>query len=208
MKTTTNITCLFLDIGGVLLTDGWGHLFRKEAAKTFNLDVDELENRHNQVSETFELGKLTMDEYLNLVIFYEQRSFSKAQFQEFMFAQSKPDLQMIDLMRELKTKYALKMVVVSNEARELNAHRIQKFKLNEFVDSFISSCFVSLRKPDANIFLLALDIAQIPAEKVLYIENTAMFVQIAEKLGIRGICHTDYSSTREKLSFFGLEVSK
>ena len=208
MKKSITITTLFLDIGGVLLSDGWGHEFRTKAVKMFDLNSEEMETRHSQVFETFELGKLTMEEYLNLVVFYKQRSFNRAQFQEFIFAQSKSDPHMISLIRELKVKYRLKIVVVSNEARELNAHRIQKFMLDEFVDSFISSCFVSLRKPDADIFRLALDIAQVPAEQVIYIENTPMFVQIAEGLGIRSIYHTDYKSTREKLALFGLEVSK
>jgi putative hydrolase of the HAD superfamily len=124
-----------------------------------------------------------------------------------MFAQSKPYPDMIELVRRLKTRYGLKIVVVSNEGRELNAYRIRTFKLAGFVDSFISSCFVHLRKPDADIFRLALDIAQVPAPKVVYIENTPMFVQIAEDLGIRGICHTDHRSTCAKLASFGLEVT-
>jgi putative hydrolase of the HAD superfamily len=147
-----------------------------------------------------------MEEYLNLVVFYLPRSFTQAQFREFMFALSKSDPKMINLIRQLKAKYGLKIVVVSNESRELNAHRIKKFKLNEFVESFISSCYVGLRKPDADIFRLALDVAQVPAKQVVFIDNTQMFVQIAEGLGIRGIWHTDYKSTREKLALFGLEV--
>jgi putative hydrolase of the HAD superfamily len=70
----------------------------------------------------------------------------------------------------------------SNEAHELNAYRIQKFKLDGFVDTFISSCFVQHRKPDVAIFRLALDISLAPARRIVYIENTPMFVQIAEVL--------------------------
>lgn len=206
MNKSILVTTLFVDIGGVLLTDGWSHEFRKLAASEFNLDQEDMENRHSMVFETFELGKLTIDEYLSLVVFYKARSFLRAQFQEFMFARSESDSKMIELIRQLKAKYGLKIVAVSNEARELNAHRIKKFRLNEFVDSFISSCYVGLRKPDADIFRLALDVAQVNAEQVLYIENTQMFVQIAEGLGIRGIWHTDYKSTREKLVSFGLEI--
>jgi putative hydrolase of the HAD superfamily len=95
--------------------------------------------------------------------------------------------------------------VVSNEGRELNAHRIQNFKLNEFVDFFISSCYVCLRKPDEDIFRLALDTSQVPARQVVYIENTPMFVRIAEGLGIRGVLHVDYESTCAKLASFGLK---
>jgi putative hydrolase of the HAD superfamily len=122
-----------------------------------------------------------------------------------MFAQSKPYPDMIELVAQLKVRHGLKIAVVSNEGRELNAYRIRKFKLDRFVDSFISSCFVHVRKPDADIFRLALDIAQAPARQVLYIENTPMFVQIAEGLGIRSILHADYKSTCAKLASLGLQ---
>jgi putative hydrolase of the HAD superfamily len=122
-----------------------------------------------------------------------------------MFAQSKPYSAMIELVAQLKVQYGLKITLVNNESREVNAYRIRKFKLDRFVDSFVSSCFVHIRKPDADIFRLALDITQAPARQVLYIENTPMFVQIAEGLGIRSILHTDYKSTFAKLASFGFE---
>jgi putative hydrolase of the HAD superfamily len=204
MKRTSPITTLFLDIGGVLLTDGWDHNARKRAAANFKLELAEMNDRHHLTFETYEEGKLTLEEYLGLVVFYKKRPFTRAQFRRFMFAQSKPYPEMIELVRGLKERYGSKIVVVSNEARELNEYRIGKFKLNGFVDSFISSSFVHIRKPDADIFRLALDIAQVPARKVVYIENTPMFVQIAEGLGIRSILHTDYKSTCAKLASFGL----
>ena len=125
-----------------------------------------------------------------------------------MFAQSKPYPKMIDLVAQLKVRYGLKIAIVSNESREVNAYRIRKFKLAGFVDSFISSCFVHVRKPAADIFRLALDIAQAPARQVVYIENTPMFVQIAEGQGIRSILHTDYKSTCARLASFGLQSDK
>jgi HAD superfamily hydrolase (TIGR01509 family) len=205
MKSTIPITTLFLDIGGVLLTNGWDHRARKRAAMNFKLDLAEMEDRHHLTFDTFEEGKLTLEEYLDRVVFYQKRPFTRAQYRRFMFAQSKPYPEMIELVAQLKARYGLKIAVVSNEARELNSHRIRKFKLNGFVDFFISSCFVHLRKPDADIFRVALDIAQVPANQVVYIENTPMFVRIAEGLGIRSILHTDYRSTCESLASFGLK---
>ena len=205
MKQPTAITCLFLDIGGVLLTNGWDHRARKRAATHFKLERAEMEDRHRLNFATYEEGKLTLEEYLGRVVFYQRRPFTRAQFRRFMFAQSKPYPQMIELVRKLKAKYGLKIAVVSNEARELNAYRIRTFKLDGFVDSFISSCFIHLRKPDADLFRLALDIAQVPAIQVVYIDNTPMFVQIAEGLGIRSILHADYRSTCAKLASFGLQ---
>jgi putative hydrolase of the HAD superfamily len=206
MKKATAINSLFLDIGGVLLTNGWDHQARKRAAMMFSLDLDEMEDRHHLTFDTYEEGKLTLDEYLGRVVFYRRRSFSRAQFRQFMFAQSKPFPEMIELVCRLKSKYGLKIAVVSNEGRELNAHRIQTFKLNSFVDFFISSCFVHFRKPDEDIFRMALDIAQVPVSQVIYIDDRAMFVQIAKSLGIHGIHHKDAKSTCAKLSAFGLKA--
>jgi putative hydrolase of the HAD superfamily len=198
------ITCLFVDIGGVLLTNGWDHLARQEAATHFKLDWAEMEDRHHLTFDTYEEGKLTLEDYLSRTVFYRERPFTQAQFQRFMFAQSKPYPEMIELIAKLKARYGLKIVVVSNEARELNSYRIRKFKLDRFVDFFVSSCFVHLRKPDGDIFRLALDLAQTPVSQVVYIENTPMFVQVAEGLGIRSILHTDHGSTRVKLASLGL----
>jgi putative hydrolase of the HAD superfamily len=208
MKESTEITCIFVDIGGVLLTDGWIQDFRALAAKTFDLDPSELETRHYEVWESYEAGALGLEDYLKLVIFYKERPFTRDQFEQFMFSQSKPYPEMIELVRHLKTKYGLKIVVVSNEGRELNAYRIHTFKLDEVVDSFISSCYVHLRKPDPNIFRLALDIAQVQARQVVFIENTPMFIQVAEGLGIRSILHRDYRSTCAKLALLGLHTDQ
>ena len=204
MKKTAAVTCLFLDVGGVLLTDGWSHGASKLAAGTFGLNLDEFIVRHNQALGTFELGKLTLKEYLNQVVFYEKRPFTQAQFRKFMFAQSQSHPEMIDLARRLKARHGLKIIVVNNEGHGLNEYRIRKFHLDAFVDSFISSCVVNLRKPDPDIFRLALGTAQVPAGRVVYIDNTPMYVQIARGLGIRSILHTDYRSTRAKLAAFGL----
>ena len=205
MKRAIPITTLFLDIGGVLLTDGWDRHARKRAATNFKLELGEMEDRHHLTFETYEDGKLTLEEYLGKVVFYQKRPFTRAQFRRFMFAQSKPHPEMIEMVARLKVQHALKIAVVSNEGRELNVYRIRKFHLDRFVDSFISSSFVHIRKPDPDIFRLALDIAQAPARQVVYIEDTPMFAQIAESLRIRSILHTDFKSTRAKLASFGLQ---
>ena len=199
------ITTLFVDIGGILLTNGWDHLSRKQAAADFKLEWSEMEERHQLNFAIYEEGKLTLKEYLDRIVFYQKRPFTHAEFRRFMFLQSKPFPEMIELIISLKAKYGLKVIVVSNEGREMNVYRIRKFKLYAFVDAFISSCFVHLRKPDAEIFRLALDISQAPAKQVIFIDNTLMFTQIAEGLGIQSILHMDYHSTYLKLASFGLQ---
>lgn len=200
------ITHLFLDIGNVILTNGWDRQMRRKAAETFGIDHDEMDERHHLTFDTYEEGKLSLDDYLYRVVFYEKRSFSPEEFKEFMFSQSRPFPEMMDMIRRLKSRYGLKVAAVSNEGRELTVHRISTFKLDDFIDFFISSCFVHYRKPDADIYRIALDIAQAAAPQVVYIEDRDMFVAVAEELGIRGIVHRGYVSTREALARLGLVI--
>jgi len=198
------VSALFLDVGGVLLTNGWDRSMRQRAAETFKLNYDEMDERHHLTFDTYEEGKLSLDEYLNRVVFYKDRTFSREEFKAFMFAQSQPYPRMIELVRDIKRSDGVKVAVVSNEGRELTVHRIQKFGLAEFVDFFIASCFVHFRKPDADIYRLALDVAQVSPEQVVYIEDRFMFVEVAQTLGIRGIHHRDYDTTRVALASLGL----
>ncbi len=200
------ITTLFTDIGGVLLTNGWDHNSRNKAIEHFHLDAKETQERHSMTFDTYEVGKLTLQEYLERVVFYERRDFSFQDFRQFMFDQSQPYNDMLDLVKGLKQKYNLKIAVVSNEGRELNEHRINTFKLNRFVDFFISSSFVHFRKPDVDIFKVAIDIAQVKPEETLYLEDRPMFVQVAETVGLRGIHHENYETTKQIFAEYGLTL--
>jgi putative hydrolase of the HAD superfamily len=207
MTSSRPITCIFTDVGGVLATNGWDRAARKRACAQFNLDAAEADERHHLTFDTYEEGKLSLDEYLTRVVFYEPRPFTRDDFAQFMFEQSQPFPEMLKLVRDLKEKHRLKVAVLSNEGRELTMHRIQKFGLSEFVDFFIVSCFVHFRKPDADIFRIALDVAQVPPEQVVYIEDRPMFVDVAQGLGLRGIHHASVAETRAELAALGLSLS-
>jgi len=200
MKKQTALTAIFTDIGGVLLTNGWDRGSRRKAIEFFKLDAEETEERHHLCFDTLEVGKITLDEYLERVVFYKRRSFTRDEFWKFMCNQSQPLPHMLRLMQQLKKKHRLKIVVVSNEGRELAEYRIKQFKLDAFADFFIVSSFVHFRKPDADIFRIALDIAQVLPKQVVYLEDRPMFVQVARGLGIHGIRHIDYNSTCERLA--------
>jgi len=205
-KSLPEPTTLFTDIGGVLLTNGWDRIARKRAIDHFQLDPAETEERHHLTFDTYESGKISLHEYLNRLVFYTKRTFTEEEFRTFMFSQSQPYPEMLALIRAVKETYGIKIAVVNNEGSELNKHRINAFKLGEFVDFFISSCIVHFRKPDADIFKVALDIAHVVPDKVIYLEDRPMFVQVASALGIRGIIHKDYQTTKQQLSNFGWVV--
>jgi len=206
MSDAAPITTLFLDIGGVLLTNGWDRHARRRAAEAFDLDFEEMDERHHLTFDTYEEGKLSLDEYLERVVFYEEREVTPEAFKTFMFAQSQPLQPMLDLVQRLRERYPLRVAAVSNEGRELTAYRIVKFDLKRVIDFFIVSSFVHIRKPDADLYRMALDTAQVEPQQALYIDDRALLVQVATGLGIRGIHHQDVDTTREELAHYGLTL--
>jgi putative hydrolase of the HAD superfamily len=199
------ITTLFTDLGGVLLTNGWDRSARRCACEHFALDLEDVDERHHLTFDTYEIGRLSLDEYLNRTVFFEPRDFSREDFRAFMFAQSQPIQEMIGLVRELKSRHDLKVVAISNEGRELAQHRIDAFRLRDFVDSFFVSGFLHMRKPDSLIFEFALDAVQAPLQHAVYMDDRQLFVEVASGLGLQAFRHVDVATTRKTLAAFGLE---
>ena len=206
MERPSDISVLFLDIGGLILTNGWDRAMRQRAAETFGLEFDEMNERHNLTFDTYERGLLSLDQYLQRVVFHEARSFTPEQFKSFMFEQSQPLGDNLRLFREIADAYGLRVAAVSNEGRELAMHRIRKFHLVDFMDFFIISSFVRFRKPDEDIFRLALDIAQVRPEQALYIDDRLLFVEVAQGMGIHSIHHEDLEKTCRSLEDLGLAL--
>jgi putative hydrolase of the HAD superfamily len=206
MERPFDISVLFLDIGGLILTNGWDRAMRRRAAETFGLDFDEMNERHNLTFVTYERGLLSLDAYLQRVVFHQARSFTPEQFKSFMFEQSQPLGDNLRLFREIADAYGLRVAAVSNEGRELAVHRIREFHLADFMDFFIISSFVRFRKPDEDIFRLALDIAQVRPQQAIYIDDRLLFVEVAQGMGIHSIYHEDLKKTCRSLEDLGLAL--
>ena len=202
----SGITTLFLDIGGVLLTNGWDTALRKQTAEHFNVDYSELDHRHRVTYDTYEEGKMSLETYLRQIIFFEPRSFTTADVQNYILEQAEPYQDTIDLVQRLKAVYGLKIAVVSNEGREIAEDRIARFHLKDFVDFFIVSAFVHFRKPDLDIYRLALDVAHVQPEQVAYIEDRPLLCEVAAELGIHSVLNRSSAETREILAGLGLAL--
>jgi putative hydrolase of the HAD superfamily len=205
---STNAKILFFDIGGILLTNGWGHESRRKACEKFNIDYAEVDALHNFIFNVYEIGRITLDEYLDTVVFNHPRDFPREDFKEFMFSQSQELPEMLQWLKEWKKDSGYRIISINNEGRELNEYRVKKFKLHDCFDVFISSCEVKMRKPDPGIFQLAMGIAQAPPEQCIYFDDRIMFVHAAHKLGIRSMHHTSPASTIQILETLKLENFK
>jgi len=192
-----------MDIGGVLLTNGWGHESREKAAKHFGLNYEALNYPHEFIFNTYEIGKITLREYLETVVFTEPRNFTYDDFVQFMLNESQELPDMIAWICQWKEKTGHTFISINNEGKELNDYRIQKFNLKRVFDAFVSSCDVGMRKPDPGIFKLALGIAQTKAEQSIYFDDRPMLVAAASKLGINAYLHQGFEQTKKILENLG-----
>ena len=198
------IKALFWDVGGVLLTNAWDRTQREAALERFQLDRDEFADRHELVVSSFERGKIGWDEYLDRTVFYKSRPFSREEFKKFMYSLSQPDTEALTFAKNLADSGKYLMGTINNESRELNVYRIQKFEMRSIFKVFVSSCFVGLRKPEEGIYRLALDTTQQAPDECCFIDDRALNLEVAKRLGMHTIEMDHVGQLREGLQKLGV----
>jgi putative hydrolase of the HAD superfamily len=196
------IRVLFWDVGGVLLSNAWDHEERDLALTHFQLDRTEFDARHKELVPAFEEGRLSLDDYLERSVFYQLRAFTREDFKRFMFSLSKPKTGVLEIARELSSKYFT--ATINNESRELNQYRIETFGLADCFELFVSSCFVGIRKPDDRIYRLALDLVQHAPEDCCFIDDRPGNVEVAVRVGMRTVLMKDPAQLRRDLQGLGV----
>ena len=200
------IHAIFWDVGGVLLSNAWDHTERAAALERFRLDQDEFHARHEMVVSSFERGKISLDEYLDGTVFYRNRPFTREEFRDYMFSLSQPMPEVLAFARGLAEGGKYFMGTINNESRELNLYRIAKYGLQEIFRVFVSSCFVGLRKPESGIYHLALEITQINPQQCCFIDDRALNLECAAKLGMRTIQMQNLNQLQGDLGKLGVTV--
>ena len=203
----SQITTIFFDIGGVLLTDGWNHTSRRAASEKFGLDWDEYTDRHERVAHAIETHRLSLDAYLTRTIFYRERSFTREEFRDYIFAQSQPHAETIEIARQLASSQKYFMATINNEIFELNVYRLKTFGLRDIFPVFFSSCFLGIRKPDEAIYRLALQVTQRQPDECLFIDDREVNLECPREMGLQTILCESASQLRNALLQQGIGIS-
>ncbi len=200
------LRAIFWDVGGVLLSNAWDHTERAEALAHFHLDEKEFNARHEPIVPSFERGEITLTEYLERTVFYNSRSFSPDEFRAYMFTLSQPKPEVLAFARALAQAGKYFMGTINNESRELNQYRIEKFGLRGLFRIFVSSCFVGLRKPQEEIYELALELTQIDPTQCCFIDDRAANLDAPAKLGMKTIQVKTVEQLQSDLQLLGVRT--
>jgi putative hydrolase of the HAD superfamily len=200
------ITTLFWDIGGVILTNGWDRASRKEAANAFHLDWEEFEDRHDLSFPAFDSGRITMNQYLDRTLFYRPRDFSRDEFTGFMFAQSREYPETRAVLKDAAAAGRYFIGAINNEPLELNQYRIEEFHLRQEFQVFFSSCYIGSRKPEETIYRVALEVTQRAPAQCVFIDDRPLNLEAPRRMGMNVIHHQTAEQSRVELRNLGVKV--
>ena len=203
----SEVTAIFWDIGGVLLTNAWDRAGRSRAVEHFGLDRDAYAERHGLIRAAFETGQIDLDRYLDRTVFYEERSFTRDDFTAFMFAQSEPLPGGLALVDRLVRRHRWLIATINNESTALNQHRIDRFDLRRYFTAFFSSCYLGVEKPDETMYLRALQMTQRSPGESVFIDDRALNVERARRVGMVGIQYHDAGQLERDLRSNGIEAA-
>ena len=198
------IRTLFWDVGGVLLTNAWDRTQRDAAMAKFQLDPIEFQDRHEMVVSSFERGKISLEDYLDRTIFYRARTFTRDALKMYMYSLSQPLPETLALARSIAASGKYRMATINNESREMNRYRIDTYQLAEIFTYFVSSCYVGLRKPEKDIYRMALEISEAKAEECCFLDDRSLNLECAQQLGMHTIQVQGARQVREELANLGV----
>ena len=200
----TEISALFWDNGGVILTNGWDRNSRRAAVEKFKLDWADFEDRHELMLNAFETGRATLDEYLRRTVFYRERAFTPEDFKQFMFDQSQPFTPSLGFLATLVQPRTYLMASLNNESLEINEYRVHKFNLRRYFQAFFCSCYLGVRKPEEQIYKLALKISQREPQECVFIDDRDLNLECARELGMHTIQFQNVDQLRKDLAQLGI----
>ena len=200
------ISTLFFDIGGVILTNGWDNTAREEAAKKFQIDFDEFEKKHQDYFEEFEKGNLSLVGYLDKTIFYTKRKFTRFEVIKHMQSVSQAHDKSIEILQKLSAQNKYYIASINNESYELNLYRIKKFDLEKYFSAFFSSCFLKLRKPDAEIYQNTLNILHKDPSECIFIDDREENIEGAKKVGLNAFHLDNVNNLNKILTENGIKI--
>jgi putative hydrolase of the HAD superfamily len=202
----SKISAVFSDVGGVLLSNGWDHGERARLVERYALNAREFEERHHMLSSAMDAGQVNLDQYLDQTLFYAPRPFSKQNVRDFMFAQSEELPGSLALYARIAQVPGLFLATLNNESRELNVHRIERFRLRDYFSAFLSSCYLGVSKPEPQIYQLALDISHRHAHECVFIDDRPANLDPPRRLGFNTIQFQNPRQLESDLRALGLKI--
>jgi len=112
--------------------------------------------------------------------------------------------EMLGLVKRLHGRYTLG--IISNTIPGMEERLREGFELVDLFDVRVGSGDLGIAKPDAGIFLHAMEVAGVAPEQATFTDDRADFAEAARAMGMQGFHFTEYERFVEDLRSVGVEA--
>jgi epoxide hydrolase-like predicted phosphatase len=193
------IRAVIFDLGGVLVrTADFGP--RQRLAEEFGMTLDEIMGLvfAQESGRRGQLGEVSFDEHWEYVRqALKLPAEDLATFQERFWSEDFVDLQLINMLRELRKTH--RTALLSNAFSDLRQFVTERMKFADAFDEMIISAEVHLMKPDPKIYRLAAERLGVLPQEAVFVDDVVQNVQGAEAVGMVGILYQNTPQVLEAL---------
>lgn len=189
---------VFFDFGGVIQRTEY-QAPRQQLAQRFGMEYEDIDklvfNSPSAVKAT--VGEVSEKEHWKAIaqrlkIKGDEIEKVEAEF----FAGDMVDLSILQYLQSLRPRY--KVGMISNAWSGMREYLVRQ-KIDSAFDTLTISAEVGEAKPDAKIYLLALEQAQVKASEAVFVDDVAKNIEACEKVGMKGILFKDPNESMKQL---------
>lgn len=209
-KNKQKIKCIIIDLGDVLIDLDFSRFFNEVITPSpLNKPKTPIMLEFFRQSDTYHQGKITDEEfYQQACELLEVCALNQTEFYNaFNSIIADLNLEMVELIRKIKTLNNLKIICMSNiNSSHWTYLKRQKWNIWELFDEFILSHEIHMTKPDPKVFEHALKIAGCKPEEIIFIDDGFNNVRSARVLGINSIRFIGLDNLVEEIQKFDIKV--
>ena len=192
------LRAIFFDFGGVIQRTEY-QAPRQQLAQRFGMEYEDIDklvfNSPSAVKAT--VGEVSEKEHWKAIaqrlkIKGDEIEKVEAEF----FAGDMVDLSILQYLQSLRPRY--KVGMISNAWSGMREYLVRQ-KIDSAFDTLTISAEVGEAKPDAKIYLLALEQAQVKASEAVFVDDVAKNIEACEKVGMKGILFKDPNESMKQL---------
>lgn len=193
-----SIRAVFFDFGGVIQRTEFQSP-RQRLAERFGIDYDDLERLvfASASARRASVGGITEEAYWSEVLERLKRPASELPaIKDEFFGGDIVDRALLDFIRSLRGGF--RTGLITNAWSGMRAF-LQKQGLLALFDDVVISAEVGVAKPEAGIYHIALEQAQVRAEEAVFVDDVQANVDACRQVGMKGILFDDPSHVMRQL---------
>ena len=192
------IRAVFFDFGGVIQRTEY-QAPRQQLAQRFGMEYDDIDKVvfNSPSARQATVGEIPVEKHWEAVAKrLKIRKVDVAAVESEFFAGDIVDISILDYLRSLRPHF--KVGLISNAWSDMREYLIRK-KIDTIFDTLTISAEVGVAKPEARIYHLALEQAQVKANEAVFVDDVSANIEASKAVGMKGILFKDPQEAMEEL---------